>query len=261
MANTVLDVMRARYRTLMRTIQSLENTNEKLPEGSIYIRIHKGHSYFYTYSNSGEMYLSKKDSEAIRQLVQKEQIKKALEAAKFEANILKRNIIEYPKSTFEKVYFTLDDAYQKYASPLIFGDDEYAQAWLAIPYEKKPFSKDAPEFYTMKGERVRSKSEVIIADRLYAKGIPYKYECPVLVGGVVLHPDFTILRLSDRKVLYHEHCGKMGDPGYVENMIDRANKYGRAQVFLGDRLFYTFESADKPMDISWLDDFIEKNYR
>jgi len=261
MKNSVLDVMRARYRTLIRTISSLEKANEGLPGCSIYIRIHKGYSYFYTYSSSGEKYLGKKDFVLIRQLVQKEQIKQALEAAELEAKVLKKDILEYPKTTFEKAYLALDDRYIKYASPLIFSDEDYAKEWLAIPFVPKPFSKDAPEYYTMKGERVRSKSEVIIADRLYIKGIPYKYECPVLIGGVVFHPDFTILRLSDRKILYHEHCGKMGDSGYVEDMIDRANKYAKAQIFQGDRLFYTFESADHPLDISWFNDFIEKNFR
>ena len=113
----------------------------------------------------------------------------------------------------------------------------------------------------MKGERVRSKSEVIIADRLYAKGIPYKYECPFLAGNEIIHSDFTILRLSDRKIVYHEHCGMMGKPEYVEDMISRVNKYAHEGIYLGDRLFLTFESSGQPMDISWLDDFIERNYR
>lgn len=108
---------------------------------------------------------------------------------------------------------------------------------------------------------MRSKSEVIIADRLYAKGIPYKYECPLKVGKKIIHPDLTILRLSDRKILYHEHCGRMGNTSYAEDMICRINDYGKAGIYCGDRLFFTFESADQPFDLSWLDDFIEKNFR
>ena len=261
MANTVLDVMRARYRTLIKAVNSLEKTRISLPDGSLYIRNCNGYLAYYSHCDNEEKYLGKKDTALIRQLVQKDHINKAIKAAKHEAEVLKKDIIGYPKDTMEKVYETLPEERRKYASPLMLSDEEYAKAWLATPYEPKPFSKDAPEYYTMKGERVRSKIEVIIADRLYIKGIPYKYECPVVIDGVVFHPDFTILRLSDRKVLYHEHFGKMGDAGYVEDMIDRVNKYARAQIFLGDRLFCTFESETQPIDLSWLDDFIEKNYR
>lgn len=261
MADTVLDIMRARYRTLMRTIQSLEKARSELSEGSIHIKTHKGRQYFYCYSGQGEKYLSKKDSELIRQLVQKEQIEKAINAAKIEAKTLEKDIISYPKNTFEKAYYAINEAYLDYASPLTLNDKEYVHAWLTTPFAHKPFGKDVPKFYSIGGERVRSKSEVIIADRLYIKSIPYKYECPVRIGKKVIHPDFTILRLSDKKIVYHEHCGMMGDHGYVNDMLERVNDYAHAGVFAGDRLFFTFESEDHPLDISWLDDFIEKNYR
>ena len=261
MADKVLDVMRARYRLLTSTIESLEKQKKNLAEGGINIKFHKKKPYYYQHTNTSDRYLGRKDIDLIKQLVQKDHINKAIKAAKHEAEVLKKDIINYPKDTMENVYEKLPEERKKYASPLILSNIEYAEAWLAIPYVHKPFSKDAPKFYTQKGERVRSKSEVIIADRLFAKGIPYKYECPVKVGKKVFHPDLTILRLSDKKILYHEHCGKMGDFGYVNDMVERVNDYAHIGVFNGDRLFFTFESEEHPLDISWLDDFIEKNYR
>ena len=127
--------------------------------------------------------------------------------------------------------------------------------------ERKPFKKGAPEFYTLKGERVRSKSEVIIADRLRANGIPYRYECPLKVGNKVIHPDFTILRMSDRKIIYHEHCGKMSDQQYLDDMLSRARDYNDAGIILGDRLFYTFETDTTPLDVTILDNIIKRHYR
>lgn len=261
MTNAVLDVMRARYRVLMRSIGMLEKQLNKYGTGSINIKHHNGRPYYYLHTGNKDKYLGRNDTEVIRQMIQKDLINKTLTAAKNEAEALKSNIIEYPKRTMEEVYDSLPEDRKQYAFPLILSNAQYAKEWLSIPFKPKPPAKDAPEFYTMKGEQVKSKSEVIIADRLYAKGIPYKYECPVLIGEKVFHPDFTILRLSDRKILYHEHCGKMGDSGYVNDMIGRVNDYGRTGVFCGDRLFFSFESSDQPMDMSWLDDFIEKNYR
>ncbi|MDY6339711.1 MAG: hypothetical protein SPL61_08775 [Saccharofermentans sp.] len=47
----------------------------------------------------------------------------------------------------------------------------------------------------------------------------------------------------------------------MEDMVSRVNQYGKAGIYCGDRLCFSFESSDHPLDISWLDDFIEKNFR
>ena len=113
----------------------------------------------------------------------------------------------------------------------------------------------------MNGERVRSKSEMIIADRLFVNGIPYKYECPLMVGdNEIIHPDFTILRIRDRKIIYYEHCGKMDDPGYAEEMVERSVKYSLAGIVQGDSLFYTYESSTKPLDVRVLDNMIKRSF-
>ena len=67
--------------------------------------------------------------------------------------------------------------------------------------------------------------------------------------------------MSDRKILYHEHCGKMSDAEYKEDMVERANNYSKAGIVLGDRLFYTFESDKVPLDIRTLDRIIDTHYR
>ena len=95
----------------------------------------------------------------------------------------------------------------------------------------------------------------------YDLGIPYRYECPLKVGNRIIHPDFTILRMSDRKILYHEHCGKMNDPQYTEDLIIRAKDYNRTGIILGDKLFFTFESETTPLDMTMLDNIISQHYR
>ncbi len=69
---------------------------------------------------------------------------------------------------------------------------------------------------TRRGEAVRSKSEVIIADLLYARGFTeYLYEAR-LVGrdGSVRYPDFTIDDVETGQKVYWEHLGMMHDPEY-----------------------------------------------
>lgn len=262
MANNIKASMSARYELLSKTIDSIEEKIKSLPEGSIKIKKTKYSVYYYFVRyRENDKFLTKEDSELIRQLIQKAYLQTVLRTAKAEAAALKRAIASYPDEVMEDVYDNLSEERKELAKPLVPGDDEYVQKWIAIPYKHKPFKEGAPEFYTLKGEKVRSKSEVIIADRLYAKGIPYKYECPLKIGKEIIHPDFSILKIRERKVVYYEHCGKMDDPEYTRDMSDRADLYSSAGIFQGDRLFYSFETSDNPLDIKMLNEFIEKNFR
>lgn len=76
------------------------------------------------------------------------------------------------------------------------GDAYFAKSWLDEGFRGLGFDeRDTTEFFSEKGERMRSKSEVLIANALYKRGIPYKYECPVLLpSGIMKYPDFTVLK-------------------------------------------------------------------
>ena len=67
---------------------------------------------------------------------------------------------------------------------------------------------------TRRGELVRSKSEVIIADRLADLSVEYLYERALTLKGMTKYPDFTIEDVESGKVFYWEHCGMMQLPDY-----------------------------------------------
>ena len=85
----------------------------------------------------------------------------------------------------------------------------YVKMWEAVTYKGLEFdAEDKTEFYTKRGERVRSKSEILIANTLNDNNIPYRYECPVEVDiGKKLYPDFMVLNRKQRKEFYWEHLG------------------------------------------------------
>ena len=262
MSEKLRDSINSRCELLTKTLKALENKIKLLPEGTIKIKKTKYNNYFLLCIGEKEVkYLNTGDNELIKQLIQKSYLKDSSLVTRKELSILNKVSKAYPSVTIEDMYDSLSDERKDYATPIIPGDDEYAQKWMAVPYKRKPFKKDAPEFYTLKHERVRSKSEVIIADRLNAKGIPYKYECPLKIGNETIHPDFSILKMSIKKVVYYEHCGKMDDPEYTKDMSERSHLYTSAKIFQGDRLFYTFETSDDPLDIKMLDEFIENSFR
>ena len=68
---------------------------------------------------------------------------------------------------------------------------------------------------TERGDLVRSKSELVIADKLHARGVDYAYEQPlVLPNGRTRYPDFTIADHARGVTFYWEHLGMLDDPGY-----------------------------------------------
>ena len=125
----------------------------------------------------------------------------------------------------------------------------------------KGFKEGTPYYETMNGERVRSKAEQIIADHLKQAGVPYKYEYPTMINGELIHPDFKILRLSDRKEIYLEHCGRVADPEYYDDMVRRINNYAMNGIIIGDNLYLLFETINAPLDVRVLDKLIEEQFR
>lgn len=67
---------------------------------------------------------------------------------------------------------------------------------------------------TLRGELVRSKSELTIADCLTRNGIEYSYEQPLNIKEKTKYPDFTIEDDESGKIFYWEHCGMLFDPEY-----------------------------------------------
>ena len=67
-------------------------------------------------------------------------------------------------------------------------------------------------YQTLSGDRVRSKSEVIIANILFDRKITFTYEEPLVVDGQSYSPDFTI-RWKGR-TYYWEHLGLLDQEEY-----------------------------------------------
>ena len=93
--------------------------------------------------------------------------------------------------------------------------------------------------------KIRVEEELNIANLLYKNGIPYKYECPLILStGEKIHPDFTVLDVKRRRVVYWEHRGMMDKDTYWPDAVQRVKKYGREGIILGQGLIITEETRD-----------------
>ena len=160
----------------------------------------------------------------------------------------------------EMEYLWVDNPFEDAASQMIEGkrllvevpyvsDQTYIDNWLTQEYKSLGFKEDYPEFYARNNLRVRSKSEVIIADMLDEVGIPFLYEKPVKLGSGVVHPDFTLLDIGNRKEIYWEHFGMMDDVEYRNNAFFKIRNYESNGLFQHDSFIYTFETNVFPLNI------------
>ena len=133
-------------------------------------------------------------------------------------------------------------------TPATLPDEQYAELWRNVKCHPRPFAPDAPEFFTARGERVRSKSEVIIADSLDRHKIPYRYEFPLeLKNGDIYHPDFLCLNLRTRQEFIWEHFGMMDKTDYAENTVRKLKVFSENKIFPGKNLLITMESSKIPL--------------
>ncbi len=96
---------------------------------------------------------------------------------------------------------------------------------------------------TTRGELVRSKSELVIANYLYSVGLQYQYERPLEGSKAVgrLRPDFSFVDDSG-DVFVWEHLGMLDRPDYVRSWEWKKKWYEENGFQEGKNLFTTTES-------------------
>ncbi|MGY3755622.1 hypothetical protein ACWOAQ_03090 [Helcococcus kunzii] len=135
------------------------------------------------------------------------------------------------------------------------------ETWKATPYSGNEFVTNAPLIDTNKGDQVKSKSEKIIADKLYALGIPYKYECPLVIDKYTkFYPDFTLIDPFTNKEMYWEHFGMIDNPEYAAAAIKKIAIYEKNGIQMGINLIVSFESSKSGLDNSYIDCLIKRYF-
>lgn len=92
------------------------------------------------------------------------------------------------------------------------------------------------------GDMVRSKSEVIVANLLHERGIPFMYEKPLVAkDGTMYLPDFTVTFRGEE--YYWEHVGMLSDQAYAKGWEEKQAWYNKH--FPGKLVFTTEEKLSK----------------
>ncbi len=235
---------------LVSVIREIDKRMQKAPEGSVRVVKHRQGFQYYLRSNpldKNGTYIPVKDRQIAISLVQKSYDQQVKASAEAHIKVINKFIKDYNPNVLKEIYSSMPDGRKEFINPVDIPDAEFIRQWLSQEYEKKGFAEGTPEHYTSVGERVRSKSEVMIADALSQIEIPYRYEYPLELGNMTIHPDFTILRAADREILYWEHFGMMDDIIYCQKAVKKLRLYEAYKIFPGINLIITMETSNTPI--------------
>ena len=247
----IVEELQQEEKKLNSIIRKAQKRLQKAPEGSVRIVKHgKGYQFYLRKkpTDTSGKYMPASERKKAIALVQKKYDQRIVQAAEKQVRVIQRFLQGYEPDALKSAYTILSKIRREKVSPVELSDEEYIKEWQSFEYTKKGFAEDIPEHYTSKGERVRSKSEVMIADALGQAGVPYRYEFPVEITGITFHPDFTILRISDRKQIYWEHLGMMDDPEYCNNAVQKIRTYEMNRIYPGINLILTAETSRIPVN-------------
>ena len=259
----IIKELKRKSLVLSKFLMILEPVHLNEVEGSLVVRTIKGSCQFLRYfdGHTPQEYLGKSKTDILASLAQKRYDTQLLNVVKKQKKAVDACIKKLEEAGVEdisKIYNDFPAELKQYISPRMDDDEQYAAKWQAKNYAKSR-KKNESDNYTVKGEHVRSKSEIIIADRLHAKGIPYHYEPIFLIDeNDYLVPDFIILNKRTRREFLWEHFGMMENPQYCLVALSKMETYAQEGYILGNNLICSFESQNHPLNLQYVDMLIEE---
>lgn len=250
---------------LKKVIENAKKRLKNAPNGHLRISKSRGRIEYYfkdeecSATRKNGRYMKANEKKLAKSIAQRDYDVQILKKATERVKAIEIFLDKYARSSIKDIYQKINPFRLELIDVVEVSDEEFIKQWQAVEYEKKPIVNDEQVMLTEGGERVRSKSEKIIADKLYMLGIPYRYECPILLdGNIKVYPDFTILRMPEREEVYLEHFGMMDDIDYVNKTMYKLGTYERNGIYLGVNLFITYETSIRPMNTKVLDGLLRE---
>lgn len=235
---------------------SLENA----PEGKLIHQKNGNNNQFLllTYENGKRVRRGiNKNKQLIRELAKKEFDCKAYKilSNNIEAyqHAVKKQIAFDPKqiiASMTKAYSQLSEEYFYSLAdiPISANSDNEShirikrhEEWWKQPYKEYWGHPEYKTRTTPRGQKVRSGSELLIAETLYRYSVPFHYEEELEIDGKVYAPDFTF-EDYDKKPFYLEYFGMMNNTNYSKKNFLKLDDYYNIGLIPGDNLIVVFDS-------------------
>lgn len=261
----VTEELERRGAELLELRKQVQRSLKNAPEGTLRAAHNRNQIQYYvkTPENAGQYprgkYVKRADQEIVKKISQRDYDKSVLAEVEREIAAIHRFLEDYQPKKIAECYEKTTPYRRQWIRSWTQTQEEYVKEWMSVPFVGKHFEEGTQEIYTEKGERVRSKSEKIIADKLFLCGIPYKYECPLALPKLgKIYPDFTCLNMRTRKEIRWEHFGMMGQAEYCKKALKKIEAYTEAGYDIGEKLIVTYEMADYVLNMGVVEKLIEK---
>ncbi|MBQ9387468.1 MAG: hypothetical protein IJU01_02275 [Lachnospiraceae bacterium] len=258
----LIDELKNRKAFLEKTISIIKRNEENYPEGKLWCSSIKRCVIFYHITKDGEKhYIPQSDKKLVSELAQKEYDKNAREACEKELAVVDELISHQEKNKLLEAAKELNINKRPFITPYILSGEEFRKKWESEQYTGKPINDNEAFLITARGERVRSKSEKIIADYFYYRDIPYKYEHPTkMKDGLIIYSDFTVLNVRTMQEYVLEFFGMMDNPEYANSAVRKLNTYEKSGYFPGKNLITLFETSMYPLNQKILEAIVDEYF-
>lgn len=261
--NKSLESAKKELNQLILMKKHLQQEIQSLPPGTLYTSAWKDTWQYYKKNENGKgkIYLSKKDDlKLIHQLAQRKYDEIFLKELDQQIQTLENFIQKYKPQKLQEIFTHWPESSKLLIKNCCLENEKFIQEWQQIQTTEEPKFPERLKFTTSFGLKVRSKSEVMIAEALKNHKIPFRYEFPVKLNSYgTVHPDFFCLNPQTLTEIIWEHFGLMDEKDYATNAITKIRMYEKNGYIPGINFCTTYETSEAPLDMNQIQ-FVIKNY-
>ena len=245
------DTVNNRIEKIKEELMKLELLQSQLPEGELICAKNETRYKWYLRNQGKSRYLPRKKRELAEKLALKryyeskhEDLQCELEACEAYAHVVSSREADRAEQIL------LHPEYERLLAGEFTSRSKELEEWRNADYER---CQNHPENLLIKGTQgklLRSKSEAMIDRVLFAEGIPFRYEEKIVLGGVILYPDFIIRHPKTGDFFYWEHFGMMDNAEYISHACKKIKTYCENGIIPSINLILSYETKEHPFGIN-----------
>ena len=173
----VKDFMERAMRQQQNILKIYEKRLRDLPEGSLSVYEKKGKNYYLKYDEGIRTYLGNEQVDEVNELKMRKILFEMSARMKHNEPLMLEFLNDYKDPSPQQVQAALGPAYQSDQIDLFsYAKSKSRKNWGDQSYKRSEKNPEQLKHKTLKGDMVRSKSEVIISNTYLIKGAQYRYE-------------------------------------------------------------------------------------
>lgn len=247
------EVLDKRERTILERLQTY-------PAGKLIYSQNGKHKKWYISCNGQKIYIPSKEKNTAVTMAEKKYYEAMLQDILQEKYAIQGylNLCSKDKTREEQMLETT--VYSELLQKAFTSSNAGITEWEKQDYERCPKYPEQLIHPIFDGQKVRSKSEAIIATMLHVNKIPFHYEEALHLGRKVIYPDFTIRHPVTGRTYYWEHFGMMDNENYAQAAFQKMQLYNINGIMLSDTLLATYESEESPLKSNIVENMIQQYF-